>query len=168
MNWRGTRFRGSALLSRNHEKNQNNASFRLRMKTNWSKTSTMPRNKVSNDLDHVKQDSKPKQASKGRPSTPEPLPKYTPVKIIKPWTHDSGQLPAIIASNDPYAIFNLLLDEATLKGLIQNINEYAFLYPGPEKPNTRTWFPTTVKEFRAYLAVSIWMSLYSESGIKEF
>ena len=47
-------------------------------------------------------------------------------------------------------------------------NEYAFLNPGPKSSETRTWFPTTVNEFRAYLGVTIWMGLHAESSILEF
>ncbi len=57
--------------------------------------------------------------------------------------------------------FSLFFDKDTLKTLVYHTNEYAFWYPGPETPDFRTWFPTTVKEFRAYLEVSIWMGLHS-------
>ena len=126
----------------------------------------MPRNKVSNDLDHVRQDPKPKTAPKGPPPKPKRLPKYTPVKIRQPYTNDQGNLSTTIAPNNPYAIFSLFFNESTLKVLVQHTNEYAFLYPGPE--NARIWFPPTVKEFRAYLEMSIWMDLHSESDITEF
>ena len=96
------------------------------------------------------------------------MPKFTPVKIKKPFTDGEDQLSSTVASNDPYAIFNLFFNEETLKVLVQHTNEYAFLYPGPEKPDARTWFPTTVKEFRAYLGVSIWMGLHVESSISDF
>ena len=115
----------------------------------------MPRNKVSNDLDHVKQDPKPTTAPKGVPSKPKRLPKYTPVKIKQPYINGQGNLSNIVAPNDPYAIFSLFFDESTLKILVQHINEYAFLNSGPEKPDARIWFPTTVKEFRVYLGMSI-------------
>ena len=98
----------------------------------------MPRNKVSNDLDHVRQDSKPKTAPKGPPPSPKRLPKYTPVKIRQPYTDGQGNLPCTIAPNDPYAIFSLFFDKSILKVLVQHTNEYAFLYPGPKKPDTRT------------------------------
>lgn len=94
--------------------------------------------------------------------------KIHPLKIKKPWCDGQSQLPNHVASDDPYAIFCLFFDENTLKTLVRNTNEYAFRNPGPEKPETRTWFPTTVKEFRAYLGVSLWMGLHPESSIPEF
>ena len=55
-----------------------------------------------------------------------------------------------------------------IKKLVRHTSEYAFLNPGPESPETRTWFPTTIKEFRAYLGASVWMGLHTESSIPEF
>ena len=78
----------------------------------------MPRNKVSNDLDHVKQDPKPKTAPKGPPPEPKQLFKYTPVKIRQLYIDGQGNLPAIIAPNNFYAIFSLFFDESTLKILV--------------------------------------------------
>ena len=128
----------------------------------------MPRNKVSDDLDHVRKDPKATKAPKGPPSKQWSLPKYTPLKIKKPYTNGQSQLPSTVASDNPYQIFDLFFDEATLKILVRHTNEYAFLYFGPEKPEARTWFPTTVKEFRAYLRMSIWMGLHSELSIPDF
>ena len=165
IHWRGVKFRGSALLPHhaNHQK-----TTRLPDQLIDQKHTTMPRNKVSNDLDHVRKDPKPTKVPKEPPPKPWKLPKFTPVKIKKPFTDGEGQLPSTVASDDPYAIFNLFFNEETLKVLVQHTNEYAFLYPGPEKPDARTWFPTTVKEFRAYLGVSIWMGLHVESSISDF
>ena len=39
--------------------------------------------------------------------------------------------------------------------LVQHTNKYAFMNPGPENPDSRTWFPTTVKEFLAWLGAYI-------------
>ena len=130
----------------------------------------MPRNKTSNDLDHVKKDPKPSEIPKGRPPRPWPLPKYKPVKIKQPWTNGECQLPGTIASDDPYAIFNLFFNNKAVETLVRHTNEYAFLNPGPrpENPEARTWFSTTVKEFRAFLGASIWMDLHVQSSIPEF
>ena len=111
------------------------------------------------------QDPKPTKAPKGAPPRPWPLPKYAPVKITKPFTHGHGYLPGSI-TNDPYTIFSLFFHEEALKILVQNTNEYAFLNPGSE--TSRTWIPTTVKEFKAYLGASIWMGLHLESRTPEF
>ena len=130
----------------------------------------MPRNKTSNDLDHVRKDPKPSKTPKGRPPKPGPLPRYKPVKIKQPWTNGESQLPDTIAPDDPYAIFNLFFTNEAIEILVRHTNEYAFLNPGPgpKNPETRTWFPTTVKEFRAYLGASIWIGLHIESSIPEF
>ena len=126
----------------------------------------MPRNKVSNDLDHVRKDPKPSTTPKGRPPTPWPLPTYVPLKITNARTHGQGHLPKTVASDDPYAIFSLFFNDEAIQTLVRHTNEYAFQYPGPG--TGRPWFPTTVKEFRAYLGVSIWMGLHIESSIPEF
>ena len=126
----------------------------------------MPRNKISNDLDHVKQDPKPSTVPKGYPPDPWPLPTYVPLKIKQRRTHGQGQLPNTIAPDNPYAIFNLFFSDETIQILVHHTNKYAFHNPGPE--TDRPWFPTTVKEFRAYLGVSIWIGLYIKSSIPEF
>ena len=126
----------------------------------------MPRNKVSNDLDHVRKDPKPTTIPKERPPDPWPLPTYVPLKITNPRTHSQGHLPNTIAPDNPYAIFSLFFSDETIQILVRHTNEYTFHNPGPE--NGRPWFPTTVKEFRVYLGVSIWMGLHVESSIPEF
>ena len=128
----------------------------------------MPRNKVSDDLDHVKLDPKPSKTPKGRPPAPWPLPTYTPLRITKTRTHGQGQLLNTIAPDDPYAIFSLFFSIEAIQILVQHTNEYAFVNPGPENPNSRPWYPTTVQEFLAWLGVSIWMGLHPESSIPEF
>ena len=126
----------------------------------------MPRNKISDDLDHVKKNPKPSNPPKGRPPDPWPLPTYVPLKITNPRTHGQGHLPDTVAPDNPYAIFSLFFSNETIQVLVYHTNEYAFQHPGSEK--SRRWFPTTVQEFRAYLAVSIWMGLHIELSIPEF
>ena len=92
----------------------------------------MPRNKISNDLDHVKKDPKPSNTPKGRPPDPWPLPKYVPLKITRRRTHGQGHLPNTIAPDDPYGIFSLFFSNETIQTLVDHTNEYAVLYPGPE------------------------------------
>ena len=127
----------------------------------------MPRNKVSNDIDHVRKDPQPEKAPKGSPPKPKPLPKYKPIQIKKPFTRGHGLLPDT-TPNDPYAIFSLFLTESILETLVQHTNKYAFLFPGPKNSHSRPWIPTTISELRAFLGVSIWMGLHLESGIKDF
>ena len=69
----------------------------------------MPRNKVSDDLDHIKQDPKPARPVKGRPPDPWPLPSYTPRRIINALIHGQGSLPETMNPDDPFAIFSLFL-----------------------------------------------------------
>ena len=128
----------------------------------------MPRNRVSDDLDHVQKDPKPVQVLKGRPPDPWPLPSCTPREINNALTHGQGYLPNTMNSDDPYSIFSLFFSEETLQVLVQHTNEYAFLHRDPAHPHVRIWFPTTVKEFQAYLGVSIWMGLHVESSVPEF
>ena len=128
----------------------------------------MPRNKVSNDLDHVRLDPKPSKTPKGSPPEPWPLPTYTPLRIKKTRTHGQGYLPNTIPSDDPYAIFSLFFSYEVIQTLVQHTNEYALMNPGPESSDSRMWFPTTVKEFQAWLGASIWMGLHAESSIPEF
>ena len=90
----------------------------------------MPRNKTSNDLDHVKKDPKPSRTPKGRPPKPWPLPMYKPVKIKQPWTNGHSQLPSTITPDDPYAIFNRGLDQglADLRTKWNSVLEWGKLY----------------------------------------
>ena len=126
----------------------------------------MPRNKVSNDLDHVKKDPKPSKTIKERPPDPWPLPTFVPLRINNPLARGQGYLPDTVTPDDPYEIFSLFFSNEAIQTLVSHTNKYAFQYPGPERG--RRWFPTTVKEFRAYLGVSIWMGLHIESSIPEF
>ena len=127
--WQGSIFRGSALLSAPQPPKQ-------RVQLIQISTTTMPRNKTSNNLDHVKKDPKPSKIPKGHPPRPWPLPKYKPVKIKQPWTHGHGQLPST-TPDDPYAIFSLFFNNETIQALVRHTNEYAFLYPRPENPKSR-------------------------------
>ena len=78
----------------------------------------MPRNKISDDLDHVREDSKPTQPPKQPPPRPWPLLKYTSVTISNALTHGQGYLSNTVASDDPYAIFSLFFSEEVLEGLV--------------------------------------------------
>ena len=169
MDRQGVKVGGSALLSKNRELSITTRNPITKSGHNQAQLGiAMPRNKVSNDIDHVRKDPQPEKAPKGSPPKPEPLPKYKPMNIKRPFTHGYGSLPRTTPYNDPYAIFSLFFTESTLELLVQYTNKYAFLYPGPKSDNARTWFPTTVNEFRAFLGVSIWMGLHVESGIKDF
>ena len=127
----------------------------------------MPRNKVSNDLDHVRKDPQPSYTLKEPPPKSWGLPKYRPVKIREPWTDDQSQLPSTIVPDDPYIIFQLFFNHDTLETFVRHTNEYVFLNSGFGN-EFRIWFLTTIKEFQVYLGVNIWMELHIESSIPEF
>ena len=78
----------------------------------------MPRNKVSDDLDHVRKDSKFTKASKGPPFKRWSLSKYILLKIKKFWCNGQSQLSNHVVSDDFYAIFCLFFDENTLKTFV--------------------------------------------------
>ncbi len=60
----------------------------------------MPRNKMSNNLDHVEKDPKPSKTLKGRPPRLWLLPKYKLAKIKQLWTNGESQLLDTNASDD--------------------------------------------------------------------
>ena len=115
----------------------------------------MPRNKVSNDIDHVRKDPQPEKAPKGLPPQPQPLPQYKPLQITMPLTYGHGLLSDTIAFDDPYTIFSLFFINATLELLVQHINKYAFLYYRSKSGSACPWYPTIINKFRAFLRVSI-------------
>ena len=73
----------------------------------------MPRNKVSNNIDHIRKDLQPEKTPKGLPPRLRPLPKYKPIQITKPFTNGHRLLPNT-TPNNPYTIFSLFFTEATL------------------------------------------------------
>ena len=150
-----------ARLGRNH---QNNAS------TFFSSTATMGRNKASDDIDHVPIDDKHTNASKKPPPKPRALPEYHPINIKDPFTYGQSRLPPDVDSKNPYAVFSLFFNESTLQTLVNHTNEYAELYPGNEsqKTHARTCFPTTVREFRAYVGVYVYMGVHPETAVEDF
>ena len=168
IHWRGVKFRGSALLRFSASHHRKTTRFRGESLQSRSKISAMPRNKMSDDLDHVRKDPKPTTTPKGRPPDPWPLPTYVPLRISSPRTYGQGCLPSTVAPDDPVAIFDLFFNDEAIQVLVNHTNEYAFLNPGPESLRSRAWYPTTVKEFRAYLGVCIWIGLHIQSTIGEF
>lgn len=53
----------------------------------------MPRNRESDDVDHVPIDPKPSKVSKKPPPTPWPLPEFTPMLIENPLTYGVNIFP---------------------------------------------------------------------------
>ena len=78
----------------------------------------MPRNKVSNDIDHVRKNSQSEKAPKEPSLKSTSLSKYKLIQIKKPFTHDHGSLPRTTLYNDLYAIFSLFFTKATLELLV--------------------------------------------------
>lgn len=129
----------------------------------------MPRNRISDDVDHVPIDPKPSSRSTKKLPPPNPLPKYTPMSIQKPWTRGHRKLPPEIDSTNPYAIFGLFFSETVLVKLCDHTNKYAQFYQASEdRPYARYWKNTTVKELHAYIGVYIWMGLFPQSTLESF
>ena len=155
MDWWGSFFRGFSPTLQKSRTFNNNACSNYQIRPYLAQLGiAMPRNKVSNDIDHVRKDPQPENAPKESPPKPKPLPKYKPIQIKKPFTHGHALLPDT-TSNNPYAIFSLFFTESILERLVQHTNEYAFLFPRPKIPHSRAWIPTTISEFRAFIGVSI-------------
>ena len=129
----------------------------------------MPHKRVSDDIDHVPIDPKPSKIPKKKPPPPGPAPEHVPILISNPLLHRHGQLPQHIELDDVYGIFQLFFSDEILSTIRDNTNQYAEFYPAPaDKLSSRDWFPTTVKELRAYLSVYIWMGLHHKTAIEDF
>ena len=130
----------------------------------------MPRNRTSNDVDHVIPDLKPSNATKTRPPEPKTLPTYEPMYIKQPFRSGICNLPSNVLIDSPYVIFSLFFDYSILKTLTKYTNKYASMYqPDSAKfPKYRPWKPITWKELRAHIAIYIQMGLYKELAVDEF
>lgn len=89
----------------------------------------MPRNKIFNDLDHVRKDIEALKTPKGRPPDPWLLPTYVPLKINNPRTYSQGYLPNTVTPNNPYTIFSLFFNNKVIEILVRYTNKYTFLNP---------------------------------------
>ena len=128
----------------------------------------MPRNRVSIDADHVVPDPRPSNPAKKPPPAPWPKPQYSPINIQAPYSISVGQLPSLIDPASPYDIFSLFFDEECLQTLTNHTNKYAELSAPKEGRFCRPWYPTTLKELRAYIATWIWMGLHQDIPIVSF
>ena len=84
MDWYGSIFRGSALLSKNREllKTMRFSTYQLLYQIGPKSgpvTNNMPRNKVSNNIDYIRKDPQPEKALKEPPLKPKLLSKYKPL-----------------------------------------------------------------------------------------
>ena len=129
----------------------------------------MGRNRVSNDLDHVNDEPTATTKAKIPPPEPWPMPKFKPLKIKNGLQHGLGKLPQHV-SRTPYDIFSLFFTKEILQKLVDYTNEYenSTEVNIEDKPHARLWFPTTVKELRAYIAIYIYMGLHPDSRIEDF
>ena len=129
----------------------------------------MSRNRVSDDADHVNDESTVIKPAKKPPPEPWPMPQFKPLPIKNGLQHELDKLPQRIPRT-PYDIFSLFFTEEILQKLINYINQYAESLDTDhiDKSYARTWFSTTVKELRAYIATFIHMSLHFETCIEDF
>ena len=128
----------------------------------------MPRARVSDDLDHVTDEPTATKVSKSAVPKRWPMPNFRPLKIKKGLEYGLGKLPVHVP-NDPHAIFSLFFTEIVLQELANNTNRYAVNHShhdDDDKPYARTWFDTTARELRAYIATYIYMGVHKEPRIE--
>ena len=83
----------------------------------------MPRNRVSDDIDHVIPDPKPSTAAKKPPPAPGRLPDYEPMQIKTPYRTGVHNLPPHVLVESPYEIFSVFFDVYTLQKLAKHTNK---------------------------------------------
>ena len=133
----------------------------------------MPRNRTSDDADQIPTDPASQNVTKKAVPKPAPIPDYEPLNIDD-FTIGTSNLPPHVKSNQPYEIFSLFFPEEQLQKLADHINTYAKRVmeaekaEKAEKPWSRSWIPTTMKELRAYIGVYIYMGLDGGGPIKVF
>ena len=132
----------------------------------------MPRNRQSDDIDHVPIDAPTSKPSKKPVPEPWPLPFFEPLQIENSAKHGKSRLPLNVDTTSPYAIFSLFLTNEILSSLAQNTNEYAVgvisgLKP-TEKWKARPWKPTSAGELKAYIATYIYMGIHKCPRIEDY
>ena len=75
----------------------------------------MPRNRTSDDINHVIPDPKPSNAAKTRPPKPWPLLDYEPIHIKQPFRTGVHNLPVHVSVDNPYATLSLVFDHSILR-----------------------------------------------------
>lgn len=128
----------------------------------------MGRNKVSDDIDHVPIDPKPRAPAKKPPPEPWKLPKFKPTQITNPLEHGQGNLPPNVNPQDPLQIFSLFFNQQILQTLANHTNEYAALYPPPASEGSRGWRDINPEELRAYTGVWIYMGIHAEPSVGDY
>ena len=113
----------------------------------------MPRNRVSNDVDHVDDALTATKIPKKPSPKVWPMPEFKPLRIKGGLKHGLDTLPQHV-SRTPYDIFSLFFTPEILQHLVDCTNQYGtgLHIDFEDKPYARIWFPTTVKELRAYIA----------------
>ena len=141
----------------------------------FTTTTTMPRNRRSNDVDHVPIDPEGSSSKKSKqtPPSPWPLPAFDAMDIKKPLTHGRGRLPRDIHANKPYEVFGLFFDDGVLELIASCTNKYAAgelarIKANEFTPHARAWKPTTKQELRTYLGIIIWIGIHKETSMKDF
>ena len=135
----------------------------------------MVRNRKSNDEDFVPQTQYPNRTTRTKkkpPPAPSVLPDFNPVPINNNNTYRRPNIPDYIDASDPYAIFKLFFTDKLLDQLVEFTNRNAELYPTPPeyqlKDSPRAWKLIYRKELLAYLAVLLYMGIYSEPLIEDY
>ena len=130
----------------------------------------MPCNRTSDNIDQIPTNSASQSVTKRAILRPLPLPdsnEWKPLNI-DPFTNGTSDLPPGISAQDPYQIFSLLFSEEQLQQLANHTNLYAEKAQQSEKLGKRPWFPTTVKELRAYIGVYVYMGVNGDLPMEAF
>ena len=130
----------------------------------------MSRNRVSDDLNHVNDESTIKKRSKKSISKQWFMSKYKSLRIKNDLQYDLEKLFENFLCL-LYIIFDLFFIEKILETLIVNINRYASnhsLHDDEIKSFARQWYSITVKKFRTYIVTCIYMKLHFENRVKNY
>jgi len=119
----------------------------------------------SNDIDYVLPDQRQRAHKGEKAPKAEPIPDFNAMEIL-------DQIGYANLSEDcksAYDIFSLFFPDSVLQTLAENTNQNAKnQLCGPRLPKAWQWKNTTVKELKAYLAVSIMIGLYPLPRIEQY
>ena len=135
----------------------------------------MPRNRVSDDVDHVPADSEGSLLKNSKQKAPPPWPMlaFDAMAIKLPLTHGKAHLARNVRANRPYDVFKLLFTDGILDLIADATNEFAagelrLIQEGETTSHARAWRPTNRHELRTYIGILIWMGLHQETSTKDF
>ena len=129
----------------------------------------MNRNRVSDDANHVNDESIVIKSSKKSSSELWLMSQFKSFFIKNDLQHELDKLFQHI-SRTLYDIFSLFFTKEILQKLINYINQYVddFDIDHIDKSYARTWFFIIVKKLRVYITTFIYMSLHLETCIEDF